>query len=388
MNTKIQTFNFNNATMRTLADENGEPWFAAKDVCNILDIDPNHLREALDDDEITNLHNPEVRNQPGHVHPIISEPGLYKLITRSRKPETKEFKRWITHEILPSIRKHDTGQIQQTSGNAPTRPTTPLESFSFENNPVRTTQDEHGNPLFCAKDIATILGYANPAKAVIDHCKGFPIWKPLESAGGLQQARFITEGDMYRLLASSRLPIAERFESWIYDEVLPSIRRTGGYIPTAETDSDEDILAKAVLIAQKTIDLKNRQLQAKDSRIKELEPKAKALDDFTNVPDTLLVRDAAKLLSNSGTPIGEKELREWLNQHDWIYRHAGTWWATSERVKAGHLAMVESKSHGRHKDGSPFAFSPTVKITRKGLTLLHTRLGETRLTKELETTTN
>lgn len=178
----------------------------------------------------------------------------------------------------------------------------------------------------------------------------------------------------------------KRFQRWVTHEVLPTIRKTGGYIPATETESDEDILAKAVLIAQKTIDLKNQQLRAKDAQIKELDPKAKALDDFTNVPETLLVREAAKLLSNAGTPVGEKDLREWLNQHGWTYRHAGTWWAASDRVKTGHLVMVESRSHGQHKDGSIFAFAPTVKITRKGLSLLHTRLGETRLNETLENT--
>lgn len=261
-----------------------------------------------------------------------------------------------------------------------------MESFIFENNPVRTTQDKHGNPLFCAKDIATILGYANPAKAVINHCKGFPIWKPLESAGGIQQARFITEGDMYRLIASSKLPTAERFESWIYDEVLPSIRKTGGYIPTAEVDTDEDILAKAVLIAQKTIDLKNRQLQAKDRQIMELEPKAQALDAFTDVEDKLLIRDAAKILSNSGTPISEKQLREWMNDHDWIYKTNGSWHATAKHCTAGHLVMVMSQKHGTKADGTKFAFPPTVHITRKGLALLHTRLGETCLDNALKNT--
>lgn len=388
MNTEIQTFNFNATPLRALTDEAGDPWFSGQDVCTILGTGTNHLREYLDEDEITNIRTTDIGQNGGKAPVFISEPGLYKLIMRSRKQEAKEFQRWVTHEVLPSIRKHGTGMKQQTSGNAITRLTAPLESFTFENNPVRTTQDKHGNPLFCAKDIATILGYANPAKAVIDHCKGFPIWKPLESAGGIQQARFITEGDMYRLIASSKLPTAERFESWIYDEVLPSIRKTGGYIPTTEADSDEDILAKAVLIAQKTIDLKNRQLQAKDAQIKELEPKAKALDDFTNVPDALLVRDAAKLLSNAGTPIGEKKLREWLNRYGWTYLHAGTWWAASDRVKAGHLVMVESRSHGQHKDGSIFAFAPTVKITRKGLALIHKRLGETRLSETLKNTTH
>ena len=268
MNTEIQTFNFNDATLRTLTDENGEPWFVAKDVCDILKISNN--RDAisqLDDDEKDTVGISD--GIPGNPNKtIISEPGLYKLIMRSRKPEAKEFQRWVTHEVLPTIRK------------------------------------------------------------------------------------------------------------------------TGGYIPTSESDSDEAIMAKALLIAQKTIERNTQQLRAKDKQIKELEPKAKALDDFTNVPDTLLVRDAAKLLSNAGTPIGEKQLREWLSQHDWIYRHAGTWSAASERVKAGHLAMVESRTYGRNKDGSIFAFAPTVKITRKGLALLHTRLGETRLNETFETTTH
>lgn len=74
----------------------------------------------------------------------------------------------------------------------------------------------------------------------------------------------------------SRKPEAKEFQRWVTHEVLPTIRKTGGYIPTAEADSDEDILAKAVLIAQKTIDLKNRQLQAKDARIMQLEPRAQA----------------------------------------------------------------------------------------------------------------
>lgn len=257
MNTEIQRFDFKGASLRALTDEAGEPWFVAKDACDILSNDTNHLREALDDDEITNLRNSEVWNQPGRAPLIISEPGLYKLIMRSRKPEAKEFQRWVTHEVLPSI------------------------------------------------------------------------------------------------------------------------RRTGGYIQTSDADTDEDILAKAVLVAQKTIERKNQQLQAKDNQIKELEPKAKALDDFTNVPDALLVRDAAKLLSNSGTRIGEHELRQWLVDNGWIYRQPNqSWCAASSRVRQGHMVMVSSRSHGIHKDGTPFAYPPTPKLTRKGLALIHQRLSE------------
>lgn len=269
MNAEIQTFDFNASTLRTLTDNDGESWFMAKDVCNILGIRTNNLRTILDADEITELSNDYtivIARNGGKSPLIISESGLYSLTLKSRKPEAKEFRRWVTHDVLPSIRK------------------------------------------------------------------------------------------------------------------------TGGYIPATEADSDEDILAKAVLIAQKTIELKNRQLRAKDTQIKELESKAQALDDFTDTEDRLLVRDAAKILSNAGTPISEKQLREWMADHDWIYKHDGSWHATAKHCTAGHLVMVMSRKYGTKPDGTKFAFPPTVRITRKGLALLHRRLGATNLNEAIEKT--
>lgn len=119
-----------------------------------------------------------------------------------------------------------------------------------------------------------------------------------------------------------------------------------------------------------------------------MEPKAKALDAFTDVEDKLLVRDAAKILSNAGTPISEKQLREWMTANGWIFKSNGSWKATARHCTAGHLVMVMSTKHGTKADGMKFAFQPTVRITRKGLTLLHKRLGETLLTKAIETTNN
>lgn len=169
-------------------------------------------------------------------------------------------------------------------------------------------------------------------------------------------------------------------------EALDKYFNEGGAIRVSETDSDEDILARAVLVAQKTIERKNQQLRAKDAQIMELEPKAKALDAFTNVEDKLLVRDAAKILSNSGTPIREKQLREWMAANDWLYKANGSWHATAKHCTAGHLTMVMSTKHGTKADGTAFAFSPTVRITRKGLALLHKHLSENLLNKTLETT--
>lgn len=102
MNNEIQKFDFKGAPLRTLTDKAGEPWFVAKDVCAILEIsNPSDALKRLDDDERSRFN----LGRQGETN-IISEPGLYRLVMKSRKPEAKEFQRWVTHEVLPSIRKH------------------------------------------------------------------------------------------------------------------------------------------------------------------------------------------------------------------------------------------------------------------------------------------
>lgn len=107
--------------------------------------------------------------------------------------------------------------------------------FSFNGQgQVRTIVDIDGNPLFCGKDVCEILGYANASDAIKQHCKGVAKRYPLQTAGGVQDIRFLTEPDLYRLIVSSQLPAAQAFEAWIFEEVLPTIRKTGQYThPTA-----------------------------------------------------------------------------------------------------------------------------------------------------------
>ena len=104
-----------------------------------------------------------------------------------------------------------------------------LQIFAIADFGSIRTIEQDGRVLFCGRDIAAALGYTNPNKALADHCKGVPIRYPLQTPGGIQDVRFITEGDVYRLITHSRLPAAEQFERWVFDEVLPTIRRTGGY---------------------------------------------------------------------------------------------------------------------------------------------------------------
>lgn len=122
-----------------------------------------------------------------------------------------------------------------------------MNEIQIFNNPqfgeIRTLS-ENGKILFCGNDVAKALGYVNPRKALSDHCKGVTK-RDTPTAGGVQQMSFISEGDIYRLAAKSELPGADKFESWIFDEVLPAIRKTGTYtIP----DKSRESLAEAKLL--------------------------------------------------------------------------------------------------------------------------------------------
>lgn len=265
-----------------------------------------------------------------------------------------------------------------------------IQPFEFEGNKVRALADGD-EVMFVASDIAKILGYRDAEKltrTLDDEEKGT---RPIGTHGGTQTMTVISEPGLYKAILQRQIgrmevevtrEFVKRFQRWVTHEVLPSIRKTGGYIPTSESDSDEDIMARAVLVAQKTVKQKNQQIAAQQSRIDELQPKASAWDNFVDIPDALSVRDSAKLLSNLGRPVGQTELFEWLDRHDWIFRENKHWSARQSRINAGHLMMVPSKSHGTHKDGTPFAFPPTVKVTRKGLALIARRFGEETLQLE------
>jgi anti-repressor protein len=258
-----------------------------------------------------------------------------------------------------------------------------IRKFDFRGAALRTLTDESGEPWFVAKDVCDVLGYTNASKAISDHVDSEDkLNNESLSSLGQRGGWLVNESGLYSLVLSSKLPTAKEFKRWVTHEVLPQIRRTGGYIPTSDADDDMTILAKAVMIGQRTMEEQKQRIADQQSRIDELQPKASAWDNFVDIPDALSVRDSAKLLSNLGRPVGQTELFEWLDRHDWIFRENKHWSARQSRINAGHLMMVPSKSHGTHKDGTPFAFPPTVKVTRKGLALIARRFGEETLQLE------
>lgn len=252
-----------------------------------------------------------------------------------------------------------------------------IQRFEFKCESLRALTNKAEEPWFVLKDCMSILDLGNPTETVkMFDDDEFSTTEVIDSIGRRQQAYIISEPGLYRLVMRSRKPEAKEFQRWVTHEVLPSIRKHGAYM-TQQT------LDKALTSPDFLIQLATK-LKEEQEKVKELEPKAQALDDFTNVEDGLLVRDAAKVLSNAGTPIKEKQLREWMADHNWIFKSGGSWRATAEHCTAGHLVMVMSQKHGVKDDGTEFAFPPTVRITRKGLALLHKRLGEITLDKALD----
>ncbi len=184
---------------------------------------------------------------------------------------------------------------------------------------VRTIQDGD-KVLFCGSDVAKALGYAIPSKAITDHCKGYSKME-VPTAGGNQRLLFIPEGDVYRLIIRSKLPSAERFERWVFDDVIPSIRRNGGYIAGQDSLSDEELMARALLVAQNKIRDRDNLIAKQQQIIGELTPRARycqtILDNHGLVSITQIAKDYGmsgskmnKLLAERG--IQYKQSNQWL----------------------------------------------------------------------------
>ena len=183
---------------------------------------------------------------------------------------------------------------------------------------------------FVGKDIAEALRYENPQKAIRDHVdeedkvmgeqNGTPYI--LDNLGRKQYPIFINESGLYSLIMSSKLPNAKKFKRWVTSEVLPSIRKHGGYIAGQEQMTDEELMAKAVLMANSKIqelNHKNQELQMKNSQLtvvnEIMRPKAQYFDELVDRNLLTGFRETAKALN-----IKEKKFVNFLLEHKYIYR--------------------------------------------------------------------
>ena len=135
-----------------------------------------------------------------------------------------------------------------------------LQIFNSEEFGEIRTIEIDGKPYFVGTDVAKALGYSNPRKAILDHCKGVTK-RDTPTSSGVQSMSYINEGDLYRLIMKSKLPSAEKFESWVMDEVLPAIRQTGSYQKPMTLEEQLQIVAKGTLEVKEEIRKVNEDLQ-------------------------------------------------------------------------------------------------------------------------------
>lgn len=238
----IQKFTNDEFGTIRVADNNGEPWFVAKDVCDALGIATNHVKDSLDSDEVCNLPITEIGPKQGGKAPlIVSEPGFYKLVMKSRKPEAKAFQRWVTHEVLPSIRKQ------------------------------------------------------------------------------------------------------------------------GGYMTARADETPEEIMARALMLANDTMDRQQRE-------IAELRPKALFADAVAASDGTCLVGELAKMMRQNGVKVGQNRLFEWLRRDGYLGKTGSNRNVPTQRAMEQGLFRIKETAV-THSDGH-VTVNRTPKITGKGQTVL------------------
>ena len=176
-----------------------------------------------------------------------------------------------------------------------------------------TIDDE---PWFVGKDVALALGYTNPQKAVRSHVleedRGM---NEMDTPSGRQNLAVINESGLYALIFGSKLESTKRFKHWVTSEVLPSIRKHGGYISGQESMTDDELLSKALLVAQSKIAERDRLIAEKQKDIERMRPKEIFADAVASSKQSILIGQLAKLICQNGHPIGQNRLFDWLRKH-------------------------------------------------------------------------
>ena len=206
---------------------------------------------------------------------------------------------------------------------------------------VRTVEIE-GKPFFCGSDVAKALGYAIPSKAVNTHCKGVSKMEA-PTNGGVQELLSIPEGDLYRLIVSSKLPTAEKFEHWVFDEVLPSIRKHGLYATDELLDNPDLIIQMATKLkeereARKALEIENK---VQSQQIAELQPKATYYDLILQCKDLLSMTEIAKDYGKSA-----KGMNKLLNEFGIQYKQGGVWFLYAKYQDKGYT-QTKTQNYNR-----------------------------------------
>lgn len=247
-----------------------------------------------------------------------------------------------------------------------------IQRFEFKGAALRTLTDENGEPWFVAKDVCDVLELSNVGQALarLDDDEKSSITLNDGTPGNPNKA-IVSESGLYALVLASRKPEAHEFKRWVTHEVLPQIRKTGGYIPTTDVDDDMTILAKAVMIGQRTMEEQKRRIAEQSEHIKVLEPKARFADAVAASDDTCLIGELAKMLLQNGIPVGQNRLFRLLRA-EWYLGKSGSNrnMPTQRAMELGLFRIKETAI--THSDGH-VTINRTAKVTGKGQTYFISR---------------
>lgn len=230
---------------------------------------------------------------------------------------------------------------------------------------IRTVTIDN-EPWLVGKDVAETLGYSNTRKAIADHVDGEDkgVTK-CDTPGGVQELTVINESGLYSLVLSSKLPSAKKFRRWVTSEVLPSIRKNGGYIAGQETLSDDELLEKAVLVARKRIAERDAIIEKQNERIADMRPKEIFADAVAVSHTSILVRELAKVLKGNGIDIGQNRLFCWLRDNGYLIKSRGIDW-NSPTQKAMNMGLFEVRESTRQNPDGSVSIDRVTKVTGRG----------------------
>ena len=240
----------------------------------------------------------------------------------------------------------------------------------FSNNEfgeIRTVTID-GNPWFVGRDVTEVLGYVNSRKALLDHVDDEDKYDGVtirDSIGREQNPVMINESGLYSLILSSKMPNAKRFKHWVASEVIPSVRKNGGYIANQENMTPEQIMAAGLQAAQKIIEEKNRQIQEQEADIQRMRPKEVFADAVTTSRTSILIGQLAKIISQNGVQIGQNRLFAWLRENGYLIIRRGTDY-TMPTQRAMEMRLFEIKERTVNKPDGSSMITRTTLITGKG----------------------
>jgi anti-repressor protein len=239
------------------------------------------------------------------------------------------------------------------------------EIFNFENQQVRT-QVINNQIWFIGKDVANILGYSRTDNAIRKFVEEEDkLTHQISASGQRRSMTVINESGLYSLILSSKMENAKLFKRWVTSEVLPSIRKNGGYVQNQENQTPKQIMANALVVAQNIIKSKDKAIEDKEEQIQLMKPKEIFADSVATSNQTILVEELAKILKQNGHEIGKIRLFVWLRNNGYLIKRKGSSYNSPTQYSMELDLMKIKETTITHSNGY-ITINRTPKITGKG----------------------